>query len=310
MNKTRTVSVVITTRNRYQVLRRCITSIIDSETKPTEIIVIDDQSTDETATFTGQDITGVPLRIIRLTTHTMMSQARTIGAQNATGDLILLIDDDNVLDSRMIGFLVAAFSAHPDYGILGPVMYTFSTQQVQTAFQRINLATGYTWGPSTVPKTALVASDGVPNVFMVRRTVFEKCGYFDADLLATYSEPDFAWRILRHGWKCGVVTNAKTFHDNLPHGTLIPRTMGGGTFPQKSYCMIRNRMVMVRRYGKWWEQIIFFLFFHWWWPVVYSLLMLRYMRFNLIAWYWLGWRDGWYYLLSSRLVNSFSSSQT
>ncbi len=301
------LTVVIPTRNRYDALQRCLRSIQASTFLPDEIIIIDDQSSDATVTLQDQMMGTMAVRVVHAARRLMMSEARTLGARAAHGDLILFIDDDNILDSHMIEQLVTAAAKYPKLGILGPVMYTASTRQVQTAFQRISLLTGYTWGPPVVPATELVASDGIPNVFMVRRAVFQACGYFDAELLATYSEPDLAWRAQRAGWQCAVVTVARTFHDNLPAGALIPRTMGGGTFPQKSYCMIRNRMVMVRRYGRWWEQVVFFLFFHWLWPTVYSLVMLRHARFDLIAWYWRGWRDGWRYLLTGTLVNSFSA---
>lgn len=302
------VTVVIPTRNRHEVLQRCLKSIAAATLRPDEIIIVDDQSNDATATL-GDWVMGTTMvRVIHAVRRLMMSEARTEGARAAAGDLILFVDDDNVLDGPMIEQMVLAAEKYPRVGMLGPVMYTASTGHIQTAFQRISLLTGRTWGPQVVPAEELVASDGIPNVFMVRRAVFQTCGYFDAALLATYSEPDLAWRARRAGWECGVVTAAKTFHDNLPHGTLIPRTMGGGAFPQKSYCMIRNRMVMVRRYGRWWEQAGFFIFFHWWWPTIYSLVMVRYVRFDLIAWYWRGWWDGWRYLLTGTLVNSFSTS--
>lgn len=302
------LTIVIPTRNRYDALQRCLRSIQLSSLVPDEVIVIDDQSTDATTNLKNHLIDSIPLRVVHTPLQVMMSEARNLGAQAARGDLILFVDDDNVLESRMVAQLVEAAEKNPTLGICGPIMYTASTEKVQTAFQRINLLTGHTWGPQTIPPEELVASDGIPNVFMIRRAVFADCGYFDAALLATYAEPDLAWRARQAGWQCGVVTAAKTFHDNLPPGTLIPRTMGGGTFPQKSYCMIRNRMVMVRRYGRWWEQVGFFLVFHWVWPVAYSLLMVPHRRFDLIAWYWRGWRDGWYYRLRGTLVNSFSTT--
>lgn len=302
------LTLVIPTRNRYEALQRCLGSIQASTLLPDEIIIVDDQSSDATAQLDGRMSGALSLRVLHSSRRTMMSEARTLGAHAARGDLILFVDDDNILDDHMIGCLVRAAERYPRVGILGPVMYTASTRRVQTAFQRIRLLTGHTWGPQVVPAAKLVASDGIPNVFMVRRAVFQACGYFDAALLATYSEPDLAWRAQRAGWQCRVVTAAKTFHDNRPAGTLIPRTMGGGAFPQKSYCMIRNRMVMVRRYGRWWEQIGFFLVFHWLWPMVYSLVMLRHARFDLIAWYWRGWRDGWRYFFTGTLANSFSAT--
>lgn len=307
MAQTPSLSVVIPTRNRHTVLLRCIHSIVNSSVLPGEIIVVDDYSDDATKNLTDRNQDGIDIRIIRLSQHVMMAAARNVGAKTARGELVLFIDDDNVLDPNMIALLIQAAENHPAYGTLGPVMYTLSTRQVQTAFQRISLTTGYTWGPRAIPVKPLVASDGIPNVLMIRQAVFRQCGYFDQALMATYSEIDLDLRARRAGFKCGIVTAAKTYHDNHPHRQLIPRTMGGGTFTQKSYCMIRNRSVMVRRYGAWWQQVLFLIIWSWVWPLLYSAIMARHRRFDLVRWYWQGWRDGLIYLTTGRLINSYSN---
>lgn len=302
---TPTISVVIPTRNRHSVLLRCLRSVAESTRRADEIIVVDDASEDATKDMKRVENITLPVCILHLDHHAMMSEARNVGARSSSGDLVLFIDDDNVIDPRMIELLVDAAQRFPTYGMLGPVMVTLSTGTIQTAFQRFNLVTGYTYGPALVPRSELVASDGIPNVFLIRREIFNRCGYFDESLMATYSEIDLDFRARRLGYQCGIVTAAKTFHDNHPHRALLPRTMGGGTFLQKSYCMIRNRMVMVRRYGRVDQQILFFVFFSWLWPVVYSTIMLRYRRFDLICLYWQGFRDGVTYAVSGKLVNSF-----
>lgn len=307
MTTVQQLTIVIPTRNRFDALMRCLESIANSTLLPEEVIIIDDQSSDETAQLTSNSVPKLALKILRPVSQLMMAGARNAGARAASGKLILFIDDDNVIDKHMVEQLVTAAKKNPTYGHLGPVMYTLATRQVQTAYQKFSFVTGYTYGPAVIPPNSLVASDGIPNVFMVRRTVFDQCGYFDSDLLATYSEIDLDLRARRAGWKCGIVTAAKTYHDNHPHRRLIPRTMGGGTFPQKSYCMIRNRMVMVRRFGRWWEQVIFLVVFSWFWPLFYSLLMLRHRRFDLVRLYWLGWRDGVRFFITGRLTNSFST---
>lgn len=298
------LSVVIPTRNRSPALRRLLDSLGRSTHHPSEVIVVDDASVDETRRFTETGFP-FPLRIMHLSHHVMMAEARNAGARTARGSFILFIDDDNVLDRSMIAMLLDTAYAHPEYGMLGPVMYTLSTGRIQTAYQRFNLTSGHTYGPALVPPSELVASDGIPNVFLVRREVFDRCGYFDESLMATYSEIDLDFRARRAGYQCGIVTAAKTFHDNHPHRALLPRTMGGGTFLQKSYCMIRNRMVMVRRYGRVDQQLLFFAFFSWVWPLLYSAMMIRYRRFDLIHLYWKGFCDGIMYAVSGRLVNSF-----
>ncbi|MCH8069379.1 MAG: glycosyltransferase, partial [Candidatus Marinimicrobia bacterium] len=50
-----TVSVIIPTLNRSSLLQRALDSVLSQTICPHEIIVVDDGSTDETATLMGQE---------------------------------------------------------------------------------------------------------------------------------------------------------------------------------------------------------------------------------------------------------------
>ena len=47
---------------------------------------------------------------------------------------------------------------------------------------------------------------------MIKKEAFEICGYFDENLIQTYTEPDFAKMIEKKGFKCCIVPKAKTYH--------------------------------------------------------------------------------------------------
>lgn len=304
-NQLERVSAVITTRNRKAMLLRCVTSLRASTRPPDELIVVDDGSTDGTRELTAADLGFDRCQLIHMPEPVMMVRGRNIGARRSTGSLVLFVDDDNVVEEHMIGRLVDAAKAHPEYGILGPSMFTFAGRRRYLDYQTVNLTTGRTRGRLETGSRAICDSDGVPNVFMIRRAVFEAVGYFDESLLQTFTEPDFAFNARSKGVRCGIVTAAATYHDVPERSSLTPRALGG-EFRQKAYCLMRNRTVLVRRYGKIYQKIIYSLFISWFWPLVYSLAMLRYGRLDLVPLYWRGWFDGVVYMAGGPLVNGLS----
>jgi len=107
------VSLVITTRNRSDMVREAIDSALalDNSTFDLEIVVVDDGSTDDTPEVLGD----YPVRVVR-TTGVGIGNARTCGLQAATGDFIQFLDDDDVLLPRAIISQLEEFDRHPEYG--------------------------------------------------------------------------------------------------------------------------------------------------------------------------------------------------
>ena len=112
------ISVVITTRNRARLLRQAIESVLPSPliTSPEQIIVVDDDSQDETEEV-ARDL-GV--RYVRHARHNI-SDGRNAGLALARTPYVAFLDDDDVwLPGNMEAHL-AALETHPNaafaYGI-------------------------------------------------------------------------------------------------------------------------------------------------------------------------------------------------
>ncbi|MGI6390580.1 MAG: glycosyltransferase family 2 protein [Kiritimatiellia bacterium] len=295
------VSIIITTRNRKEALIRCTRSIIRSSYSSFELIIVDDASTDGTQSLSPKDFLWPHTSIIHVPTQIMMTRARNLGARSAKGNYLLFIDDDNEVPAEMVGQLVEAAESHPEYGILGPVMYYLTSRTLKMCGQRINLYTGRTRELTELPPTGIIDSDGVPNAFLIRRETFSAVGGFDEAIFQTFTEPDFAYQALKHGYRCGIVATAAIYHDIPVDGQLTPRSLGS-TYIQKAYCLMRNRTVIVARYGTRLQKIVYAIFFSWFWPSVYSALMLRWGITRVLPFYWSGFIDGWRYLLGGHLV--------
>jgi glycosyltransferase involved in cell wall biosynthesis len=88
------VSVIIPTYNRCAMLLECLESILSQEVPPTEVIVVDDGSTDDTLAAVGRQF-GSRVILIPVAHSGLPSIGRNIGVARARGEYIALCDSDD-----------------------------------------------------------------------------------------------------------------------------------------------------------------------------------------------------------------------
>jgi glycosyltransferase involved in cell wall biosynthesis len=96
------VSVVIAAHNEERYIAECLRSLSRQTYSPIEIIVVDDGSTDETATLASQEGT----TLIRQD-HVGAGAARNRGAELARGDILVFVDADMVMAPGFVDRLIA-----------------------------------------------------------------------------------------------------------------------------------------------------------------------------------------------------------
>lgn len=108
------VTVLITTWNRKQELRRCLDSVRRQDYPSIETVVVDNNSTDGTNSMIRQDYPWV--RYVGLEENIGVG-ARNRGAEEAEGDLIVQLHDDSELPSAtVVSRIVDKFRQDPDMG--------------------------------------------------------------------------------------------------------------------------------------------------------------------------------------------------
>ena len=126
------VSVVIPSYNLGRLLTQAIDSVLAQTVVPSEIIVVDDGSTDDTQVrlepYSGR------IRCIRQGNRGV-SAARNRGIREASGQLIAFLDADDVWHPRKLELQLAAFEDRPDLGLLGTGQFDWPT----TAFPEMEL---------------------------------------------------------------------------------------------------------------------------------------------------------------------------
>ncbi|WP_298229665.1 glycosyltransferase family A protein [Gryllotalpicola sp.] len=127
-----TLSVVIPALNEADVIGECIAALLAQQQPVDEIIVVDNGSTDATASIAS----GFPgVDVVRESTPGIVA-ARTRGFAAATGDIIARIDADTVVDPGWAEAIRTAFADPSLAAVGGPVRQARASASVEhsTAF--------------------------------------------------------------------------------------------------------------------------------------------------------------------------------
>lgn len=110
------ISVVIPMHNSEKWIRETLVSVCLQDYKNLEIILIDDGSNDDSLEVVEKVMHEFPSKKIRLHSikNSGVSYARNLGIQMAEGDLIALLDSDDVWDKTKLSQQYLYLDSHPD----------------------------------------------------------------------------------------------------------------------------------------------------------------------------------------------------
>lgn len=173
------VSVIVPTRNRPEMIRRCLLALVRSEVLPVEVVVVDQSldhqpQADVVEAFRARN---VGLRWI-MQEGTGVSRSRNAGVQNARGSLLAFTDDDCVPQSQWLASLAAAAS-RPVTAVSGRVapLPSTNTRAVALSSRTSNERAVYRGTGPHVPWDV-----GTGGNLLVRRDALEEAGGFDVAL--------------------------------------------------------------------------------------------------------------------------------
>ena len=187
------ISVVIPAYNAASYIAETLDSVLQQTLPPTEVLVIDDGSTDETANVAERFAS--PVKVIRRP-NSRAAAARNFGVETATSEWIAFVDADDIWEPSKLERQMAELEKHPEADIcytgrillmqkngmwqLGPVAGVAPASNVREALFR-----GTTFLPSSV---------------VIRRSAFLAVGGYDTSF--KYAEDWELWmRLLHSGMK-------------------------------------------------------------------------------------------------------------
>jgi GT2 family glycosyltransferase len=200
------VSVVVCSYNGGKTLHDCLDSLMRLDYPDYEVILVDDGSTDDTASITEQ----FPSVICHQQQNQGLSVARNVGASLADGEIVAYTDDDCVADQHWLRYLVQAMHDQNVEAIGGPNITPDSDGWIAKC---VAASPG---NPSHVMFDDRHA-EHVPGCNMAfRRSTLLGIGGFDPQFRVAGDDVDVCWRLLDAGLSIGYAAGAMVWHHRRP----------------------------------------------------------------------------------------------
>ena len=220
------ICVVIPAFNSEKTIRRALASVASQTLRPQQVIVVDDASTDNTATL-AEGFAGTNVEVVRLPYRIGASGARNVGIRHATADLVAFLDSDDEWLPAKLERQVEVLLAKPQYSFV-----SCRTDLISPGGDNL----GDTFGEHTVTVgehawKALLENNYVTTPsFMVWRRYLEELGGFNSALKIA-EDQDMWIRLAERGW-LGYVPECLVYEHE--HAS---RLSGGGAEDQLMYTL-------------------------------------------------------------------------
>lgn len=199
------ISIIIPVFNNYPFTIRCLWSILEnSRNIPYEIIIADDNSTDETVRIQDhvKNIT-----VLRNSINRGFIKNCNHAAQHARGEFVLFLNNDTQVLPEWLDFLVGLIEPDDSIGLVGSKLI-YPDGRLQEAGGIIwQDGSGWNYGKLDNPKKPeynyVKEVDYVSGAcLMTRKSVWNKIGGFDERYSpAYYEDVDFAFEVRKLGYK-------------------------------------------------------------------------------------------------------------
>ena len=211
-----TISVVIPTYNGLTYLEPCLDALLPSLAADTEVLVVDNASTDGTQ---GRLATRFPhVTVLRQSENLGFAEGCNAGAARARGTWILFLNNDTIPAPGFVEPLLARVQQDPKLGVCT------SKIRVQSAPDHLDAIGSFLTRLGFLRHVGLLELDqgqhdhlqqifspkGV--CFLIRRNLFHKLGGFDERYFAYFEETDLFWRVWLHGWRIGFAPASIVYH--------------------------------------------------------------------------------------------------
>ncbi|BCV25495.1 glycosyltransferase [Gelria sp. Kuro-4] len=210
------VSVVIPCWNNVEYTRRCVDSVFRNTEEPFELILIDNGSTDGTASyFASLQKQHTNVVVISNKLNTGFAYACNQGLAAAAGDYVVILNNDIVLSPNWLRLLLRPAQA-AQVGIVGPRANNVSGSQCTAASYGNNLSLMEGFARALARKNAYQGSFAIRAIgfcMLVKRAVIEAIGGFDPRFgIGNFEDDDFCVRAQLAGYKIWIADDAFVHH--------------------------------------------------------------------------------------------------
>jgi glycosyltransferase involved in cell wall biosynthesis len=184
------ISIIIPTYNRKNKLKIAIDSVLNQTFRDYEIIVVNDAG--ESVRPLINSYFNKKIKYLSNKTNLGLAGTRNVGIENANGQYICFLDDDDFLYPNHFETLITGIENYNDYsGVYTDAKQTFIDECNRKLYSKVHFSID--WNKQLFSSTNYIH---VLN-YMIKKEVIESLNGFDSKMLSFWEDYDFLLRLSR-----------------------------------------------------------------------------------------------------------------
>ena len=210
------ISIIIVNYNGKILLEKCLESLFKVNYDNFEVILIDNNSTDETIDFITKNYPSVI--VIKLDSNKGFAEPNNIGSKIAKGDYLLFLNNDTVVTPNFISELVNVMESDEKIAICQSLLLK-PDGAIDSSGDFIDKL-GVVYNSKTKTDEIRIISSARGASMLIRNSVFKQLDGFDEKFFVSFEDVDLGWRAWILGYRVMVVPKSIVYHHG---GTTIEK---------------------------------------------------------------------------------------
>lgn len=215
------LAVIIVNYNGYKYTKRCIHSVLKSNFKNLDLVIVDNGSTDSSYEKLTLDFKNFrQVKIIKLKKNFGPAYARNIGVKKTKSLAICFLDNDTEVDKKWAEEPIELFESNPKVGVIqsklllmnDPKRIDYVGEYVGQNGFLVQVAEALTLDDGKFDSKIEILAAKSAGMF-IRRKTFDKVGGFDDDYFIYVEETDLGWRSCLAGFSSIFVPSSRVLHE-------------------------------------------------------------------------------------------------
>ena len=242
------ISIIIPHHNNYDILNDCLESLYKSNLHDSEIIIVDNNTTDESIHKIKVDFPN--LIIIKSATNRGYAGGCNYGVKHAKGNLLVFLNNDTEMEEQWLTQLITTINNDPNISSVQPkIINKYDKNKFDYAGGSGGFMDKYCYPFArgrifhSIEKDNGQYDDSIKifwasgTGFITKKNIFEQLGGFDETLFAHMEEIDYHWKCQLAGYHLHINPKSVIYH------------LGGGTLSYyssyKTYLNHRNSLLLL-----------------------------------------------------------------
>ena len=248
------VSIIIVNHNGKTLLEKCLESLFKVNYENFEVILVDNNSTDDTVEFVTKNHPSIIL--LKLNSNKGFAEPNNIGSKIATGKYLLFLNNDTIVTPSFISEMVSVIENDNKIAICQSLLLK-PDQSIDSSGDFIDhLGVVYNSTKKTDDIREISSARGAS--MLVRKNIFDILEGFDEKFYVSFEDVDLGWRAWMIGYKVVLTPTSIVYHvggqtikskksEIAFHGFKNQLTMKITNFEPS--LAIRNTLLFFIRYG-------------------------------------------------------------